>query len=208
MRTANMRSKSTFLRHMIVYGAVYDVDYAYLREYNYLLGKIGENLNQIAKRINETRSVYQTDMDAVMSKTPYGNDAYELIRNNDVRDEQIIRDVANCVRNGRTPVVLTKFVDHARKLSEKLKKYADRLILLTGADGTKACRSQVAELNAVADSESLILVGTGSLLGEGPKFDKMYAARSPRLNNQKVNRIIAVLGKSQESGVKVTIIRI
>ena len=28
----NIRSKSTFLRHMIVYGAVYDVDYAYLRE--------------------------------------------------------------------------------------------------------------------------------------------------------------------------------
>ena len=238
-----------------------------------------------------------------LSKTPYGNDAYELIRNNDVRDEQIVRDVADCVKSGRTPVVLTKFVDHARKLSEKLKKYADRLILLTGSDGTKARRSQVAGLNAVDDSESLILVGTGSLLGEGfdyprldtlfmatpvsgenvveqyvgrlnrdyegkenvivydyvdshiPKFDKMYAARlkaykkigyelcvsmdgekqranaiydidnyaetywrdleearsgviisSPRLNNQKVNRIITVLGKSQESGVKVTIV--
>ena len=33
-----------------------------------------------------------------LSKTPYGNDAYELIRNNDVRDEQIIRDVADCVK--------------------------------------------------------------------------------------------------------------
>ena len=62
------RSKSTFLRHMIVYGAVYDVDYAYLREFNYLLGKIGGNLNQIAKRINETRSIYQTDMDAVKAE--------------------------------------------------------------------------------------------------------------------------------------------
>ena len=67
-----------------------------------------------------------------LSKTPYGNDAYELIRNNDVRDEQIIRDVADCVQAGRTPVVLTKYVDHANKLSERLKKYADRLILLTG----------------------------------------------------------------------------
>ena len=67
-KMSNMRSKSTFLRHMIVYGAVYDVDYAYLREYNYLLGKIGGNLNQIAKRINETRSVYQTDMDAVKAE--------------------------------------------------------------------------------------------------------------------------------------------
>ena len=238
-----------------------------------------------------------------LSKTPYGNDAYELIRNNDVRDEQIIRDVADCVQAGRTPVVLTKYVDHANKLSERLKKYADRLILLTGANGTKVRRAQVKELNEVDDSDSLILVGTGSLLGEGfdfprldtlfmatpvsgenvveqyvgrlnrdydgkenvivydyvdshiPKFDKMYAARlkaykkigyelcvnmdgekqkanaiydienyaetywkdleeansavvvsSPRLNNQKVDRIINMLGKRRELGVKVTIV--
>ena len=70
-----------------------------------------------------------------MSKTPYGNAAFELIRNNDVRDEQIIRDVAACVQAGRTPVVLTKYVDHAKKLAERLEIYADRLILLTGANG-------------------------------------------------------------------------
>ena len=238
-----------------------------------------------------------------LSKTPYGNDAYELIRNNDVRVEQIIRDVADCVQAGRTPVVLTKYVDHAKKLSERLKTYADRLILLTGANGTKARRAQVEELNKVDNSDSLILVGTGSLLGEGfdfprldtlfmatpvsgenvveqyvgrlnrdydgkenvivydyvdshiPKFDKMYSARlkaykkigyelcvnmdgekqkanaiydienyaetywkdleeansavvvsSPRLNNQKVDRIIKILGKRRELGVKVTIV--
>lgn len=238
-----------------------------------------------------------------LSKTPYGNDAYELIRNNDVRDEQIIRDVADCVQAGRTPVVLTKYVDHAKKLSERLKTYADRLILLTGANGTKARRAQVEELNKVDNSDSLILVGTGFLLGEGfdfprldtlfmatpvsgenvveqyvgrlnrdydgkenvivydyvdshiPKFDKMYSARmkaykkigyelcvnmdgekqkanaiydienyaetywkdleeansavvvsSPRLNNQKVDRIIKILGKRRELGVKVTIV--
>lgn len=238
-----------------------------------------------------------------LSKTPYGNDAYELIRNNDVRDEQIIRGVADCVQAGRTPVVLTKYVDHAKKLSERLKTYADRLILLTGANGTKARRAQVEELNKVDNSDSLILVGTGSLLGEGfdfprldtlfmatpvsgenvveqyvgrlnrdydgkenvivydyvdshiPKFDKMYSARmkaykkigyelcvnmdgekqkanaiydienyaetywkdleeansavvvsSPRLNNQKVDRIINMLGKRRELGVKVTIV--
>lgn len=238
-----------------------------------------------------------------LSETPYGNDAFELIRNNDIRDAQIIRDVADCVQAGRTPVVLTKYVDHAKKLSERLRKYSDRLILLTGSNGTKARRKQVEVLNSIDDEESLILVGTGSLLGEGfdfprldtlfmatpisgenvveqyvgrlnrdyegkknvivydyvdshiPKFDKMYASRmraykkigyeicvdidgekqktnaiydienyaeiywrdlveakttvvisSPRLNNQKVNRVISVLGNRQELGVKVTIV--
>lgn len=71
---------------------------------------------------------------------------------------------------GRTPVVLTKYVDHAKKLSERLKTYADRLILLTGANGTKTRRAQVEELNKVNDSDSLILVGMGSLLGEASTF--------------------------------------
>ena len=238
-----------------------------------------------------------------LSKTPYGNDAYELIRNNDTRDEQIIRDVIESVKSGRTPVVLSKYVDHAKRLAEKLDNYADRLILLIGANGTKARKVQVDELNDVKDNESLILVGTGSLLGEGfdyprldtlfmatpisgenvveqyvgrlnrdydgkenvivydyvdchiPKFDKMYAARlkaykkigyelcinvggekqqanaiydinnyaetywkdieeartnvvisSPRLNTQKVKRIIDNLEERQELGIKVTIV--
>lgn len=54
-KISGMRSKSVFLRQLIVAGFVYDVDYFCLREYNYLLGKIDANLNQIAKRINERR---------------------------------------------------------------------------------------------------------------------------------------------------------
>ena len=64
-KISGMRSKSPFLRQLIIAGFVYDVDYSYLREYNYLLGKIGENLNQIAKRVNETQSIYQPDMDEI-----------------------------------------------------------------------------------------------------------------------------------------------
>ena len=114
-----------------------------------------------------------------MSRTPYGNDAYELLRNNEVRDKQIIKDVESCVKAGRTPVVLTKYVDHAKRLAEYLEKYTDRLILLTGSDGTKARRAQIDELNSVSDSESLIIVGTGSLLGEGfdyPRLDTLFMA--------------------------------
>lgn len=135
-----------------------------------------------------------------LSKTPYGNDAYELIRNNDVRDEQIISDVADCVQAGRTPVILTKYVDHAKKLSERLKKYADRLILLTGSNGTKARRAQVDELNAVADSDSLILVGTGSLLGEGfdyPRLDTLFMA-TPVSGENVVEQYVGRLNRDYE----------
>lgn len=49
-----MKSMSAFLRKLILYGYVYDVDYSYLRNYNTELGRISSNLNQIAKRVNST----------------------------------------------------------------------------------------------------------------------------------------------------------
>lgn len=60
-----MKSKSAFLRKLILYGYVYDVDYSYLRNYNTELGRISSSLNQIAKRINSTENIYKEDMDEV-----------------------------------------------------------------------------------------------------------------------------------------------
>ena len=64
-RVSGMKSKSAFLRKLILYGYVYDVDYSYLRNYNTELGRISSSLNQIAKRINSTGNIYQEDMDEV-----------------------------------------------------------------------------------------------------------------------------------------------
>ena len=64
-KLSGMRSRSSFIRQLIIEGFVYDVDYSYLREYNVGLAKIGTNINQIARRINETRSIYQTDINEI-----------------------------------------------------------------------------------------------------------------------------------------------
>ncbi len=85
VKASGMRSKSSFLRHQILYGYVYDIDYSDLREYNAALSKIGNNLNQIAKRMNATGNVYAADVEevkklmkkvwdtqkAMLSKQPY-----------------------------------------------------------------------------------------------------------------------------------------
>ena len=67
-RLSGMKSRSAFLRQLIIEGIVYDVDYSDLREYNMGLGRIGTNINQIAKRINETRSIYQKDIDDIQKE--------------------------------------------------------------------------------------------------------------------------------------------
>ncbi|MCI8407995.1 MAG: plasmid mobilization relaxosome protein MobC, partial [Lachnospiraceae bacterium] len=45
-KLSGMKSKSAFLRKLILYGYVYDVDYSFLREYNTELGRISSSLNQ------------------------------------------------------------------------------------------------------------------------------------------------------------------
>nr|DAG75610.1 MAG TPA: DNA border endonuclease [Caudoviricetes sp.] len=64
-KISGMKSKSAFIRHLILYGYVYDVNYEHLREYNTLLSRIGSNLNQIAKRINQTGNLYEADVKEV-----------------------------------------------------------------------------------------------------------------------------------------------
>ena len=39
----------------------------------------------------------------VITEKMHPNEAYEIIRNNDMRDEQIISDVRDCITGGRTP---------------------------------------------------------------------------------------------------------
>ena len=65
VKISGMKSKSAFLRRLILYGFVYDIDYSDLRNYNTTLGKISGNLNQIAKRMNATGNVYKADVEEV-----------------------------------------------------------------------------------------------------------------------------------------------
>ncbi|MCD8109085.1 MAG: DEAD/DEAH box helicase family protein [Clostridiales bacterium] len=107
------------------------------------------------------------------------NEAYEILRNNDDRDEIIIHDVKQCIDEGRTPVVLSRYVDHSRKLFERLQGYADRIFLLSGGNSKKEHREIIDQMNKVQPDESMILIGTGKLVGEGfdfPRLDTLIMA--------------------------------
>lgn len=107
------------------------------------------------------------------------NDAYELIRDCDIRNQQILDDLKQCVKDGRTPVVLTKYTEHAEKLYESAKEYADKVFLLIGSKSKKEQRLLREEMNSVLDSESMILIATGQLVGEGfdyPRLDTLVMA--------------------------------
>lgn len=107
------------------------------------------------------------------------NEAYEIIRHNEMRDEQIISDIKECIAAGRTPVVLSRYRDHSEKIYDRVKDYADKVFLMTGDNSKKEHKEIREELRSVAAEETLILVATGSLVGEGfdfPRLDTLIMA--------------------------------
>lgn len=106
-------------------------------------------------------------------------DAYKLICESEIRNEQIAGDIRRSVEKKRTPIVLTKTVEQAKTIYEKVKGDADHVFLLLGSMAKKE-RSELREqMSQVVPEETLILIGTGQLIGEGfdfPRLDTLIMA--------------------------------
>jgi len=62
MQQAGIKSKDTYLRKMALNGYIVRFDTTEARELVRLIANISSNVNQIAKRANESRSVYASDV--------------------------------------------------------------------------------------------------------------------------------------------------
>ena len=64
-KNAEYKNKNDYLRHLILYGYTYFVDYSELHDYNINLSRISNSLNQIAARVNTTGNIYREDMEEI-----------------------------------------------------------------------------------------------------------------------------------------------
>ncbi|MDD3186069.1 MAG: DEAD/DEAH box helicase family protein [Anaerostipes sp.] len=113
------------------------------------------------------------------SKRMHPNEAYELIRNHEVRNQQIVEDVRAVVKRGRTPVVLSKYKNQSEQLFQKLQTDADHVFLMTGNNSKKEHKKIRLEMQKVPKNETMILIATGKLVGEGfdyPRLDTLFMA--------------------------------
>ena len=101
------------------------------------------------------------------------NKAYNLISTSKVRNEMIIDDVITCVARKQTPVILTRFKEHAKFLHDALKEKADHVFLLYGDNSDKENAEIRVKLKQIPENESLILVATGQKIGEGFDFPRL-----------------------------------
>lgn len=97
----------------------------------------------------------------------------------EIRNQLIIDDVVECYEKGRKSLILTGRVSHVADLAAKLKKRISNVICLTGGMGDKKTAQVISEIYEIKDTESFVLVATGSYIGEGfdeARLDTLFLA--------------------------------
>ena len=101
------------------------------------------------------------------------NEANRAVIECESRNEQIIADVENCIQNGRTPLVLTKYKEHAELLYQRLQGKADHVYLLQGGGSRKNKDEMRIQMRSIPDAESIVLVAIDKYIGEGFNFPRL-----------------------------------
>jgi superfamily II DNA or RNA helicase len=109
------------------------------------------------------RSMAEPDPDR---RLEYQNLCAEIMRS-EPRNQMIRDDVAAALREGRSPLVLTERTEHVAVLAELIRPHAPHLIILQGGMGRKSLREALAQLAAVPETESRVVIATGKFVGEG-----------------------------------------
>lgn len=68
MKSIGIRNRSTYLRAMMLNGYLLKMDLQEMHEAVRLMGKMGSNINQIARRLNEHGSIYETEIDEIVDE--------------------------------------------------------------------------------------------------------------------------------------------
>ena len=68
MKTFGIKTKSAFFRAMVLNGYLLKLDLPEIRELLRLMKNLTNNVNQIARRLNERGNIYETEMDDILLK--------------------------------------------------------------------------------------------------------------------------------------------
>ena len=105
-------------------------------------------------RVRPTPFVPKTGSLESEGEAKFADMVAELV-NDKARNAMIARDVAECVREGRSPVVISERRDHLDMLEELLREAADHVIVLRGGIGRKTLRALREEMDSIPDRISV-----------------------------------------------------
>lgn len=123
--------------------------------------------------VHETRTEVSDDEAADIQQV------FAAVVADDRRTEQICRDVHQAVAAARTCLVLTQRINHIDRIVETLSRLGDHAHVLRGGLGKRARAAVTDALTSRDIGTGIVLVATGSYLGEGfdwPELDTLFLA--------------------------------
>ncbi|WP_334074099.1 DEAD/DEAH box helicase family protein [Paenibacillus sp. A14] len=104
-------------------------------------------------------------------------DIYQMLINDEERNEMIFDDLLKCLDQGRSPILLAERTSHVEYFQNRLEKFAKNVIVLRGGMGKKQREALRQKMASVQDHEERVLIATGKLIGEGfddPRLDTLF----------------------------------
>ena len=123
--------------------------------------------------------VHDTDATVTDDEGAHIQEVFRLITTDEARTAQICRDVHDACSSGRTCLVLTQRTEHIEAIVAGLAAHGDDSLVLRGGLGKRARQAVADSIAARSPDSGIILVATGSYLGEGfdwPELDTLFLA--------------------------------
>ena len=92
---------------------------------------------------------------------------YQLLVEDEKRNELIFDDLLKCLDQGRSPILLAERTAHVEYFEKKLEKVAKNVIVLRGGMGKKQREELRQRIASIPDTEERVFIATGKLIGEG-----------------------------------------
>ena len=104
---------------------------------------------------------------------------YKELSENQARNTMIADDVTKALSEGRTPIILTERREHIEALRLLLSGKRKNIVTLFGSSSQKERRETQEKLESIPNDEELIIIATGTYVGEGfdfPRLDTLFLA--------------------------------
>ncbi len=99
--------------------------------------------------------------------TPGIQAVYQLLVEDEERNNMIFDDLLTALDQGRSPILLTERTAHVEYFENRLKNFAKNVIVLRGGMGKKQRQAIREQIAGISDTEERVFIATGKLIGEG-----------------------------------------
>lgn len=101
----------------------------------------------------------------------------QQLSEDEFRNQMIVKDVCEALKEGRSPIILTNLTTHVSVLAELLKPHCQNVITLVGSESAKEKRQKQERLLGISATDPMVIVATGKYVGEGfdcPRLDTLF----------------------------------